>query len=249
MSSPRLLDGPIIRELLAEVAAALPSSSTQHIVIVAGGSLLAWMGLRDATEDVDSIQRLDAELRDAVASIATRHGLDTDWLNDRAAPFMPATFDVGRCTVLLEQPRLLALGASLRDVFLMKLYRTQPNDVADMRTIWPHIASEFRTGAEVASVLRSVPPCARRRVPRLVHQHGHRRSGWRRVTRAREPVARSRESMTERRSAAQNLSPDHRVPSARSRSPSGSPMPAIVRPGTTVVFQANRCGSPLIGGR
>jgi hypothetical protein len=146
MSSPRLLDGPIIRELLAEVAAALPSSSTQHIVIVAGGSLLAWMGLRDATEDVDSIQRLDAELRDAVASIATRHGLDTDWLNDRAAPFMPATFDVGRCTVLLEQPRLLALGASLRDVFLMKLYRTQPNDVADMRTIWPHIASEFRTG-------------------------------------------------------------------------------------------------------
>jgi hypothetical protein len=72
MSSPRLLDGPLIRELLAEVAAALPSSSTQHIVIVAGGSLLAWMGLRDATEDVDSIQRLDAELRDAVASVAAR---------------------------------------------------------------------------------------------------------------------------------------------------------------------------------
>jgi len=53
--------------------------------------------------------------------------------------------------VLFDHPRLLVLGAPLRDVFVMKLYRAEANDVADMRVIWPHIAPDFRTGAEVAA--------------------------------------------------------------------------------------------------
>ena len=44
-------------------------------MIVVGGSLLAWHGLRDATRDVDSIGRIDPELRMAINAVAKRHRL------------------------------------------------------------------------------------------------------------------------------------------------------------------------------
>jgi hypothetical protein len=34
---------------------------------------------------------------------------------------------------------MLVLGAPMREVFLMKMYRGFPNDVADMIRIWPQI--------------------------------------------------------------------------------------------------------------
>jgi hypothetical protein len=62
-------------------------------VIVVGGSLLAFHGLREATVDVDSVKRLDSELKSAVASVARLHDLAPAWLNDSASAFRPATFD------------------------------------------------------------------------------------------------------------------------------------------------------------
>ncbi len=56
------LDGHTIRALLGEVADRLPPEGPQHVVIVAGGSLLAWRGLRESTRDVDSLLPLAAEL-------------------------------------------------------------------------------------------------------------------------------------------------------------------------------------------
>ena len=122
-----LLDGAAVSSLLAELADTLDLDGPQHTMIIGGGSLLAWRGLRLTTEDVDSVRRLDDELRDAVARVAARHGLSERWLNDDAAPFLPATFESERCDVLLDHPRLHVLGASLRDVFLMKMYRADPN--------------------------------------------------------------------------------------------------------------------------
>jgi hypothetical protein len=45
----------------------------------------------------------------------------------------------------MDHPRLKVLGASLAAVFLMKLNRGQPQDVSDMITLWPLVASEFPT--------------------------------------------------------------------------------------------------------
>jgi len=73
--------------------------------------LLDANGLRDATRDVDSAKLLDAEIKSAVAVVATRHDLAPRWLNDSAAGFRPPTLREADCETLLDHPRLLALGA------------------------------------------------------------------------------------------------------------------------------------------
>lgn len=135
----RPLTGNEIRALIREVAERLTPQGEQHVVIIVGGSLLASHGLRATTEDVDSVRLIDDELRSAVASVAADHDLSPDWLNANAAMFIPATLDPDSCDVLLEHRRMLVLGAPMREVFLMKMYRGLPNDVADMIRMWPQI--------------------------------------------------------------------------------------------------------------
>jgi hypothetical protein len=152
-----LLDGEAIKALLVEVAAELDDEAERTIIVV-GGSLLAWHGLRDATEDVDSIRRLDDALRHAVKTVAARHGLAANWLNDHAAPWAPATLDVDACEVLLERGRLRVLGLPLRDIFLMKLNRGDPADLVDMRSVWPLVRDEFASSAEVMAAYYAAFP-------------------------------------------------------------------------------------------
>ena len=152
-----LLDGEAIKVLIGEVAAEL-DDQTERTIIVVGGSLLAWHGLRDATKDVDSIRRLDDALRDAVKTVAARHGLAANWLNDHAAPWAPATRDVCVCDVLLVHGTLRVLGLPLRDVFLMKLNRGDPPDLVDMRSIWPLVRSEFASAVEVMAAYYAAFP-------------------------------------------------------------------------------------------
>ncbi len=51
-----------------------------------GGAYVAYRGVRASTTDVDTIYELDDELGGAVAAVGERHGLEHDWLNDRARP-------------------------------------------------------------------------------------------------------------------------------------------------------------------
>jgi hypothetical protein len=156
--APRPLGGDAIRALVEEVADRLAPEGPQHVVILVGGSLLAWQGLRDSTEDVDSIQRFDEEVRAMVAAVALDHDLEPDWLNANAAMFTPATFDPDGCATLLDRPRLLVLGAPMRDLFLMKLHRSDPNDVADMIVIWP--TAGFTTARQVVDAYYRAYPLA-----------------------------------------------------------------------------------------
>lgn len=82
--------------LLGEVADELDNEPGRRIVVV-GGALLALQGLRDATSNVDSATAVDAELRDAVHPVATRHGPAPAWLNDHAKPYLPVTFQEAEC--------------------------------------------------------------------------------------------------------------------------------------------------------
>lgn len=81
-----------------------------------------------------------------------------DWLNDHAAAFAPATLDVDACDVLLDLPRLRVLGAPLRDVFIMKLRRSDPADLDDMRSIWPRISDKFATADEIIEAFYAAFP-------------------------------------------------------------------------------------------
>jgi len=152
------LHASLISALLAEVADALPTDGVQLTIVIAGGSLLALHGLRQTTADVDSIKRLDEELRTATTSVAARHGLDPTWLNDRSAPFAPATLQEKDCSVLLQRGRLNVLGAPLSQVFLMKLYAARARDYDDLVTLWPRAG--FRSPEEAAAALFAAFPHA-----------------------------------------------------------------------------------------
>lgn len=131
------LDSQRIRELLGEVADRLNPDGPQHIIVLAGGSLLAWHGLRDSTRDVDSLRQVDSEVAVAAAEVAHDHGLAPQWLNAHAAMFTPATLNLDECRVLAEHPRLLVLGAPFDQIFLMKLYAARARDLDDLRVLWP----------------------------------------------------------------------------------------------------------------
>ena len=154
----RPLSGAEINALITELSSRLAPGGSQHTLIVVGGSLLALRGLRDTTEDVDSARPIDEELQQAAADIAAIHGLDPRWLNADAAMFLPATFDTRDCDVLLDHPRLLVLGAAMRDVFVMKMYRADANDLADMVVMWPETG--FRTAHEVVGAYVAAYPHA-----------------------------------------------------------------------------------------
>jgi hypothetical protein len=152
------LSGQTIQTYLQEVASELAADGEPHSLIIVGGSLLAWHGLRAATADVDSIRRLDDELIVAAAAVARRRGLAPRWLNGSAAAFIPATFDPAACEVLAEYPRLRVLAAPWDQVFVMKLYANRAQDRDDMVAIWP--LTSFDTAVDAATLFQNAYPHA-----------------------------------------------------------------------------------------
>lgn len=73
--SDQPLHADTIRQYLHEVASELSPEGPRRTLIVVGGALMALLGLRDATRDVDTIERLDQITREAVERVAERHGL------------------------------------------------------------------------------------------------------------------------------------------------------------------------------
>ena len=130
-----LLDASAIRALLLEVAEELEGERVE--IVIVGGALLALNGLREATRDVDTVCAIDVRLEAAVARVAERHDLTPKWLNDRSRPFLPATFEMDDCEILLDHPKLLVLGASMDQVFLMKVHAGRAADADDLEALWP----------------------------------------------------------------------------------------------------------------
>lgn len=147
--SDRTLGAESIAALLEEVAEELAGDPGRRVVVV-GGALLALHGLREATRDVDSTTAVDTELRAAVERVAARHGLAPQWLNDRARPYLPATFAEAECEVLIDRPGLTVLGAPLDQVFLMKVFASRATDVDDIEVLWEHCSFETPESAAAA---------------------------------------------------------------------------------------------------
>jgi hypothetical protein len=152
----RPLDGATLLRYVGEVADELPDDGQQRRLIVVGGALLAWTDLRDTTHDIDSAERLDAEFCAAVEAVAARHDLAPRWINDSAAGFVPAGFDLEGALVVLDRPRLLVLGAPLDDVFLMKILAGRATDTDDIRRLWPR--TSFETTAEAVDAFQTAYP-------------------------------------------------------------------------------------------
>jgi len=67
------------------------------------------------------------------ASVYDRKG----WLNDAAAAFWPSGVDYDECDTVFERPALIVRTPSPEVIFVMKLYRADPQDREDLITLWP----------------------------------------------------------------------------------------------------------------
>lgn len=117
----------------------------RRTIVIVGGAFVAHHAIRRATTDVDVITALDDDIRAAAAAVAGRNGLEPDWLNDRARPWQPSTFDPGSCRTALVHGALEVLMPGVDDVILMKIAagNRTPNDQLDLRALWP--SSSFTT--------------------------------------------------------------------------------------------------------
>lgn len=136
------LDAPLIESLLVELSEEIDGAKPLTLRLV-GGALLALLGLRESTLDIDVISPLDENLRQAITAVASRHGLPQNWLNDNARAFVPQREGNVGDLVLIDRPGLTVLGLPLRDIFLMKLARASASDRADLKLLWPLVAPQF----------------------------------------------------------------------------------------------------------
>lgn len=160
MAAQQALNVEQIRVLVAELAERLRESSTEYRLVIAGGALLAWHGLRDSTHDVDSLTYLDEAIRTKIADIAAERDLASNWLNHNARPFTPATLETESCKEIFRTSSLSLLGVPLHLLFLMKLDRANPADVADMIELWPLVRRHFSSFNDVARQYYEAYPLA-----------------------------------------------------------------------------------------
>jgi hypothetical protein len=148
--SQTLLSDSDIRDALADVAAELERMDSEaQTVIVVGGSYMAFVGLRQATKDVDSLSAVAAELREAVATVGRSRGWNDRWLNDDAKGYRPNGFDDSECVVVAKYAKLTVMRPSADTIFVMKLRAARAPDRADMVRLWPE--TSFTTALDAVA--------------------------------------------------------------------------------------------------
>lgn len=159
MPDPRLLtDRAELEALFAELAVELHRLGVTAEVVMVGGAWMLWHSQRASTRDVDSARQLDNDLADAIERVGSRHELMKGWLNDRAAPFWPATSAYEACARVFEHEALIVRTPSPEIMFVMKLYRADAQDREDLILLWP--LCRFTDPAEAAVAFRDAYPHA-----------------------------------------------------------------------------------------
>ena len=152
------LDASQIRECLEELGDHLVALGVERLVtvVIAGGSCLALMGLRETTLDVDAVSQLSDDVAGAVRAVAKSRGLSATWLNTRALAWRPLGLRDEDCELLIERPPLRVLGVPPDALLLMKLNRSSAPDIADMRRLWP--LSSYATADEIVTAFYAAYP-------------------------------------------------------------------------------------------
>ena len=113
--------------------------------------MILHFGARRATRDVDAlIVRGDlAEFRRAVKTVARRHDLPEDWLNDAAKGFadiLPPDFESRLVPIGLELKHIRAYFLGLPDQTAMKIVALREQDLEDLEILMPQMSdSEKKT--------------------------------------------------------------------------------------------------------
>ena len=102
-----------IRRYLTELNEELRFKNVKGEVSLYGGAVMCLVyDARPATKDVDAVFRPSAEIRTAVQTIANRHSLTPDWLNDGVKGYVVdhkqrVLFDLPNLTVFVPEPDYL----------------------------------------------------------------------------------------------------------------------------------------------
>ncbi|MGB7860022.1 MAG: DUF6036 family nucleotidyltransferase [Acidimicrobiia bacterium] len=147
-----------LEALFDEFAQELATIGTSAQVVMVGGAWMLWHSRRMSTRDVDSGRPLDPGLESAVVKVAERHGLSNKWLNDSAAAFWPLNADYDACKVVYQTPNLEVRTPDPGVMFVMKLYRANPQDREDLVSLWPLCG--FSDPEVAAAAFRSAYPHA-----------------------------------------------------------------------------------------
>lgn len=126
-----------LEALFNELSAELERLGLTAEIVMVGGAWMLWHTQRVATRDVDSARKLPGQIDAAIKTIAERHDLEEHWLNDHSTAFWPATADYADCAIGYETATLKVLVPPPNVMFLMKLDRSYPQDIEDMRQLWP----------------------------------------------------------------------------------------------------------------
>lgn len=126
-----------LESLFDELAEELARLGTSAEVVMVGGAWMLWNARRASTRDVDSARSLDDDLSEAVDRVGARHELRRGWLNDVAAMFWPSNASYDDCEIVYQHDALLVRTPDPDVIFVMKLYRADPQDREDLVTLWP----------------------------------------------------------------------------------------------------------------
>lgn len=137
MTRGLLNDRDELEALFEELARELTDLGATADVVMVGGSWMLWHSQRASTRDVDSARRLDVDLKGAIDRVGSRHDLQEGWLNDAATPFWPSGASYADCHVVFERGALVVRTPSPEVIFVMKLYRAEPQDREDLINLWP----------------------------------------------------------------------------------------------------------------
>ena len=158
MARGLLDDRSELEVLFDELADELDRLGTSADVVMVGGSWMLWHSRRASTGDVDSARRFDTDLSGAVDRVGARHDLRPGWLNDAAAPYWPAGASYDRCEVVYERDSLVVRTPGPEVIFVMKLYRADPQDREDLVNLWP--LCRFASLAEALDAFTNAYPHA-----------------------------------------------------------------------------------------
>lgn len=130
-----------IRELLTELGRRLHARGVEADIYIVGGAAMALeFDERRVTADVDGIFT-HGEISRAAAQMAEERGLPADWLNARAAMFLPGGADPG--SVQFACDGLTVSVASPQHVLAMKMAAFRPGkDYDDLEALFDRLGIE-----------------------------------------------------------------------------------------------------------
>lgn len=122
--------------------AAMEPPGTPHLLVITGGAVMAILGMRDTTHDIDSVTRLDPSIKTAAQRVAEKIGQDKTVLNDAGAAWRPATLDINACPTVIQGSRLTVRQVPIDALFIMKLdaSRIGTMDSYDLAQLAPRVS-------------------------------------------------------------------------------------------------------------